>query len=116
MAGLAHQPDAASPGGPPSGLFSRAAFARSVEAAGMRPRWWDDPVKRERRYLDWVEAEALGLSAQLGGLDGPDADPDVVRPLRTLTRVLARDAAWASGRRSGAGSTRNEMQARQHAA
>ena len=84
----------------PSGLFGRAAFARAVEAAGARPRWWDDPARRERRYLDWVEAEAIGLSAQVAGLTGPAVRPELAAALRLAVRALAEDAAWAAARQA----------------
>jgi hypothetical protein len=80
----------------PSGLFTRAAWERDLESShAVLPRWTRSAAERDRRFLEWVDAEALGLSAHLGRLRRPGASPRVTVPLDTLLRALAEDAAWA---------------------
>jgi len=94
----AHRSDSA-----PSGLFSRAAFARAVaERSTRRPGWWADAAERDRRYAAWVEAESAGLLAQLGPLDGPGVAPALRRQIQGLALALGTDAAWAARTRTAA--------------
>lgn len=79
----------------PSGLLTRAAWEREVEAAHARlPRWWRSAEERDRQFLAWVEAEALGLAAQLGRLDA-SRSPALASALSGVRRALAEDAGWA---------------------
>ncbi len=87
-----HQPNRS-----PSGLLTRAAWEREVEAAhGRMPRWWRSAESRDRQFLAWVEAEAVGLSAQLGRLDA-GRSPGLAMSINAVRRALAEDAAWARG-------------------
>jgi hypothetical protein len=79
----------------PSGLLTRAAWERDVEAAhGRMPRWWRSAEERDRQFLAWVESEALGLMAQLGRLE-TDRSPGLGTALSGIRRALAEDAGWA---------------------
>ena len=90
-------------GGPPSGLLTRAAWERELEAAHSRlPAWYWRPAERERRFAEWVESAALGLAAQLGRLGGHDARPDLLAHAAVLSAALMEDATWARGARDEA--------------
>jgi hypothetical protein len=79
----------------PSGLLTRAAWEREIQSShGVMPRWWRSAEQRDRQFLAWVEAEALGLAAQLARLDG-GAAPALGRASDTLRDALLADAAWA---------------------
>jgi hypothetical protein len=80
----------------PSGLFTRAVWERDLESSrAVLPRWARSATERDRRFLEWVGAEAVGLSAHLGRLRRPGNPPRLTGPLDTLLRALAEDAAWA---------------------
>lgn len=80
----------------PSGMFTRAAWERELESAnGVMPRWARSAAERDRRFLEWVHAEAVGLCAHLGRLQRPGVSARLSRPLDTLLHALAEDAAWA---------------------
>ncbi|WP_207479735.1 hypothetical protein [Arenibaculum pallidiluteum] len=79
----------------PSGLFTRAAWEREVQAShGTMPRWWRSAELRERQFLAWVVAEAVGLMTQLGRLDTARA-PVLGSSVEEIRNALAEDAAWA---------------------
>ena len=88
--------------GPPSGLLTRAAWERELEAGGSRlPAWYWRVEERDRRFADWVEAAALGMAAQLGRLNGPEARGDLLGHAAVLSAALLEDAAWARDMRNG---------------
>lgn len=86
----------------PSGLFTRAAWERELESAhGVLPRWTRSAQERDRRWLEWVQAEAVGLSIHLGRLKRPGTAQRLARPIDVLLDALAGDAAWAQERITG---------------
>ncbi|HYC04597.1 MAG TPA: hypothetical protein VED40_14985 [Azospirillaceae bacterium] len=87
--------------GPPSGLLTRSAWERELEAGGRLPAWYWRVEERERRFADWVEAAALGMAAQLGRLNGPNARGDLLGHAAVLSAALLEDAAWARDMRNG---------------
>jgi hypothetical protein len=95
---IRHHETAASP----SGLFTRAAWERELESTyGVLPRWTRSAEERDRRWLEWVQAEAVGLSMHLGRLKRPGTAQRLAMPIDTLLDELARDAAWAQERITG---------------
>lgn len=99
--------------GPPSGLLTRAAWERELEAGGRLPAWYWRDAERDRRFADWVEAAALGMAAQLGRLNGPNARGDLLGHAAVLSAALMEDAAWAREARDG---MRNEAAGAKRAA
>lgn len=95
---IRHRTTAASP----SGLFTRAAWERELESThGVLPRWTRLPEERDRRWLEWVHAEAVGLSMHLGRLKRPSTAKRLTGPIDTILEALAGDAAWAQREMTG---------------
>ena len=82
----------------PSGLLTRAMWRSDVGLdSGFAPRGLRRATAdvQTAKFLAWVEAEALGLAAQLGRLRTPD-DVTLAAAIEITRNALLSDARWAS--------------------
>lgn len=80
----------------PSGLFTRRAWERDLEASYERmPSWYWSGAESDRQFALWVHAQAKTLAAQLDRLVQPDTGESLTERIEGLADLLWSDAEWA---------------------
>lgn len=80
----------------PSGLFTRRAWERDLEASYERmPAWYWSGPESDRHFALWVHAQAKTLAAQLDRLVQPDTGEELAGRIEGIADLLWSDAEWA---------------------
>lgn len=86
----------------PSGLFTKRAWERDLEASYERmPSWYWSGPESDRRFALWVHAQAKTLASQLDRLAQPDTDEAITQQIESLADLLWADAEWARRQADG---------------